>query len=122
MKRDNIMSDAEYAAWLQSLVTGSIHGMWRIAADFSEREPDKYPMIDDPVMFDVAILLAATVIEGNPEYLDEKRFGKGADIARATFLEHIRYVRRLSEARGTRMIYAHIEKATGEDPVPHSTH
>lgn len=116
----NQMSDAEYAAWLYSLVTGSIHGMWRIAADFSEREPDKYPMIDDPVMFEVAMLLAATVIEGNPEFLDPKRFGKGADIARSTFLDHLRTVRELSEARGTRMIFTHIEKATGEEPMSHA--
>lgn len=118
----NVLTDAEYGAWLQSLVTGSIHGMWRIAADFSGREPNRYPAVDDPVMFDVAILLAATVIEANPEYRDAKRFGVGADVARTSFLEHIRYVRHMSEARGTRMIYAHIEKTVGEEPALHSSH
>ena len=116
------MLEAEYAAWLQSLVTGSIHGMWRIANDFTDREPGKYPQIDDAVMFDVAMLLAATVIEGNVEFRDAKRFGRGADIARSTFLEHIRGVRKMSEARGTPMIYTHIERATGEEPTPHSAH
>jgi hypothetical protein len=120
--KNHTMSDAEYSAWLQSLVTGSIHGMWRIASDFSDREPVKYPQLDDAVMFDVAMLLAATVIEGNIEFQDAKRFGRGADIARSTFLEHIRGVRRMSEARGTPMIYTHIEKATGEEPTPHSAH
>lgn len=37
------MSLPEIEAWLHSMVTGSIHGIWQIAGDFTEREPSKYP-------------------------------------------------------------------------------
>lgn len=113
----NIMSAPEYEAWLHSLVTGSIHGVWRIASDFSDREPEKYPSIDDSILFDVAILLAATVIEGNAGYRDAARFSDGADLTREAFLERLRNVRLVSEARGRPIIFEHIEKATGEQPL-----
>lgn len=116
------MSAPEYEAWLHSLVTGAIHGAWRIASDFGEREPYKYPSIDDSILFDVAILLAAAVIDANPAYRDADRFGDGADLAREAFLEQLRHVRLLSEAQARPILFRHIEKATGELPAFHSNH
>ncbi|HWW55524.1 MAG TPA: hypothetical protein VN047_01385 [Sphingopyxis sp.] len=51
------MTLPEYEAWLHSMVTGSIHGIWRIAGDFTEREPSKYPLLDnlDEKAIDLAI-------------------------------------------------------------------
>lgn len=73
-------------------------------------------------MFEVAILLVVTIVEGNSQYRDAAAFGDGAEMVRDTFLERLRDVRRLSEARGVTTITTHIAKATGEMPVPHAAH
>lgn len=122
MNDNHALAGPEHDAWLHSLVTGSIHGMWLLANDFAEKEPGKYPPLDDSVMFDVAVLLAATIVEGNPDYRNAAAFDQSGDMARTAFVDRLHEVRRLSEARGSATILTHIEKATGKRPFVSERH
>ena len=111
------MDATQQEQMLLTLVGGSIRGMKNAWDDLNRSTPGVYPSVDDAVMFDVACMLAGTVIEASPEYEDPKRFAKGADMARGKVLDEIRHARKMGDALGTKMLYKHIEAATGMGPV-----
>lgn len=105
------MDTAQHEQMLLALVGASIRGMQQTAQEAN------FPPIDDAIIFDVACILAATLIEASPEFADAKRFGKAADMARGKILDELRHARLQSEALGTKMLYKHIEAATGAAPA-----
>lgn len=62
-------------------------------------------------MLQVAAFLAATLIDANPEYADQKRFGKGADAVRQITLDYARTVRSMSKKAGYPLLYKIFEAA-----------
>lgn len=102
---------------LTTLVSGSLRGIKQAWDALNEAHPGEFPQIDDAIMFDVACMLAGTLIEASPEFADSRRFGKAADIARSKILDETRHARAQSDALGTKMLYKHIEAATGMGAV-----
>lgn len=113
MKAMTMMDNETWNIFVHSLVAGSIRGMKHVSEELEEMSPGVFPPVDDAHMLDVAVLLAATLMEANPEYTDAKRFGKGADMVRNMIQGRLREVRRQSDALGTKMLYKHIEAALG---------
>jgi len=64
-----------------ALVGGCIRGMKLTSDQLNAAEPGIYPAVDDAQVFDVAMLLAATVLEAHPDYRDTKTFDEVADMA-----------------------------------------
>lgn len=108
------LTDAEYQAFMHSLVGGAINGMWQVGSGFDAQEPGKYPPIDDAMLVEVAALLAATALEANPDYRASSTFDGVATMVRDMTLERLKHVRSISEATGKPLLYRQIEKAIGQ--------
>lgn len=111
------LSDREFMAMLNVLVSGAIRGIQDARGRLEEEEPGRFPGLNDSTLFDVAALLSATLLDAHPDYADSKRFGKGADKARTTVLEYLRIVRGMSELAGRPMLFAHIDPLAGSPPA-----
>lgn len=107
------MDNQTWNIFVHTLVCGALRGMKQASDDLNEASPGTYPLVDDSDMFDVATLLAATLIEASPQYQDEKRFGKAADMARNLIAQRVHDLRRQSDSLGTKMLYRHMEAALG---------
>lgn len=107
------LSDREWMAMLNVLTSGAIRGIQEAAGKLDASEPGKFPHLTDSILFEVATVLSATLLDAHPDYADSKRFGKAADKARTLVLEYLRVIRGMSELAGRPMLFAHIEPMAG---------
>lgn len=105
----NDLTDREWMAYLNVLATGAMKGMYEAQKTLDESEPGKFPMLTESTMFDATTAFAATILESHPDYVDQKRFGKAADLARTNVLEYMRIVRGMSELAKKPMLYSMVE-------------
>lgn len=111
------MDDDTWTAMVNTFVMGCIHGMHVAWQDLEKNAPGQFPPVDDGVMFDAGVLLLATLIEANPEYQDPKRFRKAADMVAEHVKDRLKWVRQVSDAQGEKLLYKHVQAATGSAPV-----
>lgn len=104
------MDSLTWTTLLMHMVSGGIQGMHQGAAQLHEQNP-AIPEIDDAMIFDAALMLAATVIEANPEYADSRRFDQAAEMVRRQVRDNLDSVRAQGEALGTKMLYKHFQAA-----------
>ena len=105
----NDLTDREWMAYLNVLATGAMKGMYEAQKTLDASDPGKFPMLTESTMFDATTALAAAILEAHPDYVDQKRFGKAADLARTNVIEYLRVFRGMSESAGRPMLYAMIE-------------
>ncbi len=110
------LTPQEYIAFLNALASGAINGMLKQAEKLHHSEPDKFPPLDDGIVFQLAALLGAAVIEANPDFADASNFAKGANELRAQTIEFLAVVRGMSESSGQSMLF-NLLAAAGGRPV-----
>lgn len=102
----NDLNDREWMAYLNVLATGAMKGMYEAQKTLDQSDPGKFPMLTESTMFDAANVLTAAILEAHPDYADQKRFGKAADLARTNVLEYMRIVRGMSELADRPMLHS----------------
>lgn len=103
------LNDQEWMAYLNVLATGAMKGMYEAQKSLDESDPGKFPMLTESTMFDAASVLSAAILEAHPDYVDQKRFGKAADLARTNVIEYLRIVRGMSELADRPMLYSMVQ-------------
>lgn len=105
----NDLTDREWMAYLNVLATGAMKGMYEAQKTLDASDPGKFPMLTESTMFDATTVLTAAILEAHPDYVDQKRFGKAADLARTNVIEYMRVVRGMSEQADRPMLYNMIQ-------------
>jgi hypothetical protein len=108
----------EFMAYLSGLTTGAIRGIIDNGEQMRKGDPDRMPVVDDGILFQVAAVLAAAVIDANPGYADESKFEEAADQIREHTLEFLKTVRTMS-GMGNQPLLHHMFKVAGVKPVMH---
>ena len=110
------LTPQEYMAFLNSLASSAINGMLNRAEELYTQDPGRFPPLDDGLVFQLAALLGATVIEANPDYRDTSSFEKGAGELGAQTLEFLTVVGGMSDTSGRAMLF-NLLAAAGGRPV-----
>lgn len=103
------LNDREWMAYLNVLATGAMKGMYEAQKGLDQSDPGKFPMLTESTMFDAASVFVAAILEAHPDYVDQKRFGKAADLARTNVIEYMRIVRGMSEQAEKPMLYSMVQ-------------
>jgi hypothetical protein len=111
------LNSNEYMAYLASLVSGAIRGVID-NGETMRKDNDRIPVVDDGILFAVAAVLAAAVIDANPGYADEAKFEEAVDQIREQTLGFLKTVRIMSGMGGQPLLH-HMFKVAGVKPVMH---
>lgn len=116
------LTPRDYMGFLNSLASAAIRGMLVQAETLQADDPQNFPPLDDVLIFQVAALLGATVLEANPNFADDEQFPKGADEVRAQTIEYLSIVRDMSETSGVPMLFNLLAAAGGKPVAPSRLH
>ena len=112
------LTENEWVAYISSLTSGAIAGTLTNAQGIEEMSPDKFPPVNDNTLFHVVALLAASLLDINPDHSDPADFASGAEKLRKLTFEYQKTVRNMGQLSGSPLLYQLFRSAgatLGED-------